>query len=302
MNKRVLALLPIAISLLAIPLPGFTQSGLCSDPRSTGLVKRVYRQALDKFISGLGAPPAWANEIDRLVPVEVKSVRTLRIDQGVGRHHCEATLEAKLTAQGTEAVNNPLFQAGLAQDPELRGFQTKGSVVTHAVRYTVQLTDDKKEIHVQATGHQNLADLVYNVTIREVNDKMTQSPKPEPKPAPVPRQAASKPPSTDTVEKSGICKGLDRTITADNNECIGRMYEAADGELNKVYKEVMASLDKAKRGPLLNSQRAWIKEKETKCEQEGEEFKGGSIAASIIANCKVEMTQKRVQFLKAYKP
>lgn len=300
MTKHLLAVACSLFLILHAPL-ALGQQGLCSNAQTLDLLKRVYRQSLDQFVARAGAPASMASDIDRVVPVQVRSIRTTRIDQAVARHHCEATLEAKLTAQGAEMVNNPVFQAGMAQEPELRGFQVRGAMVTHPVRYTVQLTDDKKEIYVQASGHENMADLVFNVAGREVIERMSQAPKPEAKPAPA-RQASAKTEETSTVEKTGLCKGLDRSITAENLECVGRMYEAADAELNKVYKELVAKLDKAQRSALLTSQRAWIKEKESKCEQEGEEFKGGSIAASIIAGCKVEMTQKRVQFLRAYKP
>lgn len=167
------------------------QTGLCSNSQTIGLVKRLYRQSLDKFVSGLGAPASLAGEIDRMVPVNVSAVRTVRIDQPVGRHHCQATLEAKLTAEGAKIVNNPVFQAGLAQDPELRGFQIRGAMVSHPVRYTAQLTDDRKQIFVEAVGQENLADLVFNATAREIIDRPTASPKPEPKTTPT-RAPASK--------------------------------------------------------------------------------------------------------------
>jgi hypothetical protein len=189
---RTATLVVVSLIVWQSPFPAAAQTGLCSDSRTTGLVKRLYRQSLDKFVVALGVPTTWANEIDRAVPVDVKAIRTVRIDQGVGRHHCQATLEARLTAQGAEAVNNPVFQAGLAQNPDLRGFQIRGAVASHPVRYTVQHTDDKKQIIVEAVGQENLADLVFNATIREVNDKMTGSPRQEPKAAPARTSATQK--------------------------------------------------------------------------------------------------------------
>lgn len=302
MRKEIIMLVTAAGAFLFNSAPALAQAGLCSDSRTTNLVKRVYRQALDKFVAGLGAPDSWANEIDRLVPVEVRSVRTVRIDQGVGRHHCEATLEAKLTARGSEAVSNPVFQAGLSQDPDLRGFQTKGALVTHPVRYTVQLTDDKKEIHVQAVGHQNMADLVFNLTIPEVNDKMTQAPKAEPKPVPAAPRAAVKPQVSDSTEKTGICKGLDLAITSEQHECLSRKFKVADDALNATWKEVFEKLTVTQKTQLRTLQRTWIQEKNSKCLKAGEGAKNASLESILTADCEVQMTEQRIAFLKAYRP
>jgi uncharacterized protein YecT (DUF1311 family) len=106
----------------------------------------------------------------------------------------------------------------------------------------------------------------------------------------------------DTVEKTGICKGLDLAITVESRECLNRQFQAVDGELNAVYKDLMARLDKAQKTTLRNAQRAWVKEKEVKCAQAGEEAKGGTLEAVLISACQVQMTEQRVTFLKHYKP
>lgn len=100
-------------------------------------------------------------------------------------------------------------------------------------------------------------------------------------------------------EQSGICAGLDLTITAEQLECLERKYTAADKELNLLYKQKMASLDDARKASFKKEQIAWIKEKESKCAQAGKEVAGGSYEPVMIKDCLVQMTESRVAYLTA---
>ncbi len=104
-----------------------------------------------------------------------------------------------------------------------------------------------------------------------------------------------------TVEQSGPCKGLDLAVTAEQLECLDRKFAIADGQLNDAYKQLMATRDETTKAALKKEQIAWIKEKEKTCAQAGKEFEGGSMEAVLISDCKVQMTEKRVAYLKNYK-
>lgn len=101
-----------------------------------------------------------------------------------------------------------------------------------------------------------------------------------------------------TVEQSGICKGLDLSITADIRNCLGMKYKVADKELNRVYKQLMSRLDEPRKLSLKKEQIAWIMEKESKCQKAGKESEGGSLEAVMIEDCLVQMTEQRVIYLK----
>ena len=117
-----------------------------------------------------------------------------------------------------------------------------------------------------------------------------------------PQQSAKPEKNNDTaVEQSGICKGLDLSITAEQLECLDRKYSAADKELNILYKQKMAGLDESKKSALKKEQIAWIKEKESKCAQAGKEMEGGTLETVMIKDCTVQMTEQRVAFLKSIK-
>lgn len=114
------------------------------------------------------------------------------------------------------------------------------------------------------------------------------------------QQTAAAQADQSTVEQGGICKGLDMAVTADQYECQSRKFSKADGELNATYKELMASLEEARRPALKREQIAWIKEKESKCAKAGKEAEGGSMEGILINDCKIAMTEERVEYLHAY--
>ncbi len=98
--------------------------------------------------------------------------------------------------------------------------------------------------------------------------------------------------------------------TFEMNACAGAEFEKADVELNRVYKEAVASIpdmatgeqpfDKASWEEALRaSQRAWIAFRDAECEDHVEMFwAGGSGRTVEIIGCKTEMTEQRTKDLK----
>lgn len=197
-----------SIAFLLQPVSAFAQTGLCSNPRTMALVKQVYRQSLEKLFSAMGVSSDWTNEMERMVPVEVKSIRTVSIEQAVGRYHCLAALEAKLTSQGASLVNDPGFRVRLAQLPFAEAIQIRGGLISHPVEYAAQFTDDRKQISVEAIGHENLANVVFPVTIKELEARMATAAKPQQKS--VPARIAS--------DKKSIDACVDRKVAAFQKE------------------------------------------------------------------------------------
>ena len=93
------------------------------------------------------------------------------------------------------------------------------------------------------------------------------------------------------------------------NYCAHLDYQAADAELNAVWKEVYAAI-RARDGEmsadmrgwpqaLLSAQRAWIDYRDGQCAAEGFAFRGGTMEPLIVSGCKAEMTRKRTAELQA---
>lgn len=98
--------------------------------------------------------------------------------------------------------------------------------------------------------------------------------------------------------------------TYEMNECAGRDFEQADGELNRVYKEALKSIpEMAVEEPRFNarnweaalraSQRAWIAFRDAECEEHVPMFwTGGTGTTADVIGCKTEKTEARTKELK----
>lgn len=111
----------------------------------------------------------------------------------------------------------------------------------------------------------------------------------------------TEPQQSDAIEQTGICKGLDLSVTPEQIECAQREFENFDKQLNDTYKQLMATLDPSRKAILKKEQIAWIKEKELKCNEQESEFEGGQMGRVLGMNCIVHMTEQRLAYLKNYK-
>lgn len=82
------------------------------------------------------------------------------------------------------------------------------------------------------------------------------------------------------------------------NQCAGNAYKAADGELNQVYRKLVAMLDAEGKAQLKVAQTAWLKYRDAHCEFVGDMYKGGSIRPMIHAFCLADVTRNRTTELK----
>jgi uncharacterized protein YecT (DUF1311 family) len=82
------------------------------------------------------------------------------------------------------------------------------------------------------------------------------------------------------------------------NQCAGNAYKAADGELNQVYRKLVAMLDARDKDQLKVVQTAWLKYRAAHCEFVGDQYKGGSIRPMIYAFCLADVTKNRTTELK----
>ncbi|OOG67731.1 hypothetical protein BLJAPNOD_01653 [Ensifer sp. M14] len=99
---------------------------------------------------------------------------------------------------------------------------------------------------------------------------------------------------------------------ADMNICSHRDYEAADTELNTVYKQTVVAMrakDKelgdisadyvGAEEALKKAQRAWIGYRDGQCELAGFEARGGSMEPMLVSGCLAQLTTTRTEELKA---
>ncbi|OAP43336.1 hypothetical protein AU381_27500 [Sinorhizobium glycinis] len=97
----------------------------------------------------------------------------------------------------------------------------------------------------------------------------------------------------------------------DLNICADQEYQAADAELNKIYREAIAAMQETDKElgaidvayvgaveALKKAQRAWIGYRDGQCELAGFEARGGSMEPMLVSGCLAELTRKRTAELK----
>jgi uncharacterized protein YecT (DUF1311 family) len=99
---------------------------------------------------------------------------------------------------------------------------------------------------------------------------------------------------------------------SDMNICANQDYEAADKELNAVYRTTMTAMQATDRQlgeidqndvgaveALKKAQRAWIGYRDGQCELAGFEARGGSMEPMLVSGCLADLTRKRTAELKS---
>lgn len=80
------------------------------------------------------------------------------------------------------------------------------------------------------------------------------------------------------------------------DRCATEQFRRADHELNQVYKRILSRLYSGDRSNLIQTQRAWLKYRDSNCKAE-RQFHGGSLALTIEAFCLRDITDARTKEL-----
>jgi uncharacterized protein YecT (DUF1311 family) len=96
----------------------------------------------------------------------------------------------------------------------------------------------------------------------------------------------------------------------DMNYCAEKDFEAADAELNAIWKEAKAAAKamdaefeepmKGAEKALIAGQRGWIAYRDGQCELAGWEAHGGSMEPMLVSDCEAELTRIRTKELKDF--
>ncbi|MBV9926873.1 MAG: DUF1311 domain-containing protein [Acidobacteria bacterium] len=90
----------------------------------------------------------------------------------------------------------------------------------------------------------------------------------------------------------------ERGSQAEASGCAHQEYVAADAELNKVYGRLAAALDAEDRALLKASELNWIKYRDSNCEFESSQYKGGTMRPMIESFCLTRVTKARAAELR----
>jgi uncharacterized protein YecT (DUF1311 family) len=85
-----------------------------------------------------------------------------------------------------------------------------------------------------------------------------------------------------------------------DNDCLSVEYKETDLRLNNLYKKLNAALADPK--PLLESQRAWLKFRDSQCKFTVGADDGGSAYMYSLNACLIDLTEKRILDIQSIKP
>lgn len=85
---------------------------------------------------------------------------------------------------------------------------------------------------------------------------------------------------------------------AEATGCAYRDWQAADAELNKVYRQLSSKLDAGQREFLKKAETAWIKYRDADCEYEDSFYAGGTMRPMINSFCMARVTRARTAELR----
>ncbi len=83
------------------------------------------------------------------------------------------------------------------------------------------------------------------------------------------------------------------------NICAGAEFDAADAELNELYKQLTARLG-ADKASLVAAQRAWVAYRDAECDFVASGVVGGSIHSMIRGECLSDLTRARSADFKSF--
>jgi uncharacterized protein YecT (DUF1311 family) len=111
-----------------------------------------------------------------------------------------------------------------------------------------------------------------------------------------------------TADADQACKN-DPAKSA-TNECAVAQFAEADGELNRIWPEIVAAAKHKDRllksapdayplfeDTIVHAQRGWLQYRDHQCQFEGFDVRGGSMQPMVINLCRTQMTLDRIKQL-----
>lgn len=92
----------------------------------------------------------------------------------------------------------------------------------------------------------------------------------------------------------------DAASTAEMQTCADKLYQAADAELNRVYRQLASKLSTSRREKLKTAQQAWIAFRDKNAAFAASVVEGGTMYPILEISELTTMTKQRTEQLKGY--
>lgn len=167
--KRATAVTLAATSVVLLAACG-DKAPSCADPATVSLVQQIYQQSFDKEHASMSPERQRSVQItSKNTKVNVESITTARSDESTGKKTCSAVLMAVMPQDAIPTDQRMLNHLRGTYEPQ--GAALDGNTVKGNVTYTVQRTEDGKEILVKLTGHLAFMGLFHDLAMLRVFDK-----------------------------------------------------------------------------------------------------------------------------------
>lgn len=167
--KRTTAVTLAATSVVLLAACG-DKAPSCADPATVSLVQQIYQQSFDKEHASMSPERQRSVQItSKNTKVTVESITTARSDESTGKKTCSAVLTAVMPQDAIPTDQRMLNHLRGTYEPQ--GAALDGNTVKGNVTYTVQRTEDSKEILVKLTGHLAFMGLFHDLAMLRVFDK-----------------------------------------------------------------------------------------------------------------------------------
>lgn len=167
--KRTTAVTLAATSVVLLAACG-DKAPSCADPATVSLVQQIYQQSFDKEHASMSPERQRSVQItSKNTKVTVESITTARSDESTGKKTCSAVLTAVMPQDAIPTDQRMLNHLRGTYEPQ--GAALEGNTVKGNVTYTVQRTEDSKEILVKLTGHLAFMGLFHDLAMLRVFDK-----------------------------------------------------------------------------------------------------------------------------------
>ena len=170
MNPKRTAVVTLAATSVVLLAACGDKTPSCADPATVSLVQQIYQQSFDKEHASMSPERQRSVQItSKNTKVNVESITTARSDESTGKKTCSAVLMAVMPQDAIPTDQRMLNHLRGTYEPQ--GAALDGNTVKGNVTYTVQRTEDGKEILVKLTGHLAFMGLFHDLAMLRVFDK-----------------------------------------------------------------------------------------------------------------------------------
>lgn len=220
MSYRRIFAATLSAALAAILVGCGDKAPSCADPATVSLVQQIYQQSFDKEHASMSPERQRRVQFTSMdTEVTLETITTASTDEATGKKTCSAALTTVMPQDAIPTDQRMLNHLRGTYEPQ--GAALDGRTVKGNVTYTVQRTEDSKDVLVKLTGHLPFMGLFHDLAMLRVFDKseagfdqmIDAAPKavearaaeaPSSEPAPVPQQAPSAAPSVASVAPPAV--------------------------------------------------------------------------------------------------